>query len=378
MRTLFGWKRKHKKQPYSAAKRVRSSGRTRFSQGSRYGSLLDRLGAVGAEDIVVDMGTANTVIYIRGRGVAVREPSVLAVDHYSGEVVAVGREAAMMTGRTPAGLKLIWPITEGAVTDYEAAGHLLRALIEKQLPGMWARPRVIVTVGTGHHKVERRAALETAAQVGARKVVQMESPLAAAYGADLEKAATAGLLLVDIGAGTTDMAILNAKGIIRSQMRREGGLAWDRLLKRMMVETYGVEVGAVSIEQLKHRFADMREQAQGEYELIGRGTDNGLPKRVLVTAAVVRGALFPWLERLASDVETMLSQAMPELAEFIRAHGVMLVGGGALLRGLDVYLTRRLGLPVYVAEDPFYAVALGAGKALDEMDLLRDSLGGQR
>lgn len=377
MRTLFGWKRNKRKRRYPAGRRVRSSGRTRLPQ-QRSWSLFDWLGGFGADDIVVDMGTANTVMYVRGRGVVVREPSVLAVDRYSREVLAVGKEAAQLTGRTPAGMELVWPVTAGSVTDYEAAVHLLRALIEKQLSGMWARPRVIVTLGTGLNSVERRALLETAAQLGARKIVGMEGPLAAAYGADLEKADPAGLLIADIGAGTTDLAIVNAKGIVRAQMRRAGSLAWDRALRGMLRNDFQIEVGSVTAEQMKVRFANLSDELPGEYSVTGKAVETGLPLTVEVPAAAVREVFLPFAENLAADIEGMLSSSTPELADWIRGHGVMLVGGGALLRGLDVFLTQRLGLPVYLAEDPFYAVAIGAGKALDEMDMLRDMLGEQR
>ncbi len=379
MRILF--ERKHNKRnlTYSAGKRVRSSGRTRLPQERlRTRSLFDWLGAFGADDIAVDLGTANTVLYIRGRGIAVREPSVLAIDKHTREVLAVGSAAALMTGRTPDGIELVWPITNGAVTDYEGAAHLVQALIDEQIKGMRARPRVIVTTGTGLNSVERRAALETAAQMGARKVVGMEGPLAAAYAADLEKARTAGLLVIDIGAGTTDMAILNAHGIVRAVMHRSGSMAWDRAIIRKLAQVHGVRIGPITAEMLKHRLADMSEDAEGGYECTGKSDVTGLPETFMADVQDLRAALRPYADLIAATAEEMLSRTMPELAEWIRTNGIMLTGGGALLRGLDRYLTSRLGTPVYVAENPFYSVVIGAGKALSEMDLLRDSLGEQR
>lgn len=377
MRILFDWRKRNRKSKSARRRRVRSLERTRFAQRRkiRSASVWDWLSGFGAQDIAVDLGTANTVVYIRGEGIVLREPTVLAVDRISREVRAVGSAAAAMAGRVPEGLELVYPVNGGAVTDYEAASHLVNLLVAKKTTGSWSRPRIIVTTGTGLNPVENRAALETAVQLGARKTVRLEGPLAAAYGADLEKAEIAGLLVVDIGAGKTDLAILNENGIVHATMRRLGGRDWDSAIRKVVAKEHGLVIGPLTAEELKVRLGNLGASAMEPWEVGGRSLENGLPARDAIPAETVRQAILPFIEQLADDIANLLAAARPELSEWVYRHGILVVGGCAMLRGLGAYLTNRLGIPVYVGDDPLYAVAMGAGKALAEMDLFRDSLG---
>jgi len=339
-------------------------------------SLFERLNAVAVTDVAVDLGSANTVVYIRGRGVVVREPSVLLVDDASREIIAVGQAAAALEGAVPEGMRLIYPIRHGAVTDFEAAVDLLSRLVDPYLTGWRSRPRMIAAVGTGLTAVERRAVLETAAQVGTRKTVGMEAPLAAAYGSDLEQASTPGLLVADIGAGTTDMALVNARGIVHAAWRRAGTGEWNRLVARAVRRECGVRIGPRTAERLTCRVADLREGAPHSLECAGTSVETGLPVAVTVTAQQLQPVLCEAVAPIIADAEALLLRCTPELSQWVRLNGMLLVGGGARLQGLAPYLTHQLGMPVYVAEDPLFTVVLGAGKALLQMDRLRDSLGG--
>lgn len=339
-------------------------------------SLLERLNAIGMTDVAVDLGSANTVVYIRGRGVVVREPSVLLVDDTSREILAVGQAAAALAGAVPDGMRLIYPVTHGEVTDFEAAVELLSRLVDPQLTGWRSRPRMIATVGTGLTEVERRAVLETAAQVGTRKTVGMETPLAAAYGSDLEQTSTPGLLVADIGAGTTDMALVNDRGIAHSVWRPEGTSDWNRLITRTVRRECGIRIGPRTAEMLTCRLANLDENSTAQTECAGTSVETGLPAAATVTAAMLRPVLCEAVAPIVEAAESLLVRCTPDLSQWVRMHGMLLVGGGAQLQGLAPYLTRQLGMPVYVAEDPLFTVALGAGKALMQMERLRDSLGG--
>ncbi len=339
-------------------------------------SVFERLNAFGMTDAAVDLGSANTVVYIRGRGVVVREPSVLLVDDVSREVIAVGQAAAALEGAVPEGMHLLYPIRHGAVTDFEAATELLSRLVDPYLSGWRSRPRMLAVVGTGLTSVERRAVLETAAQVGTRKVVGIESPLAAAYGSDLEQATTPGLMVADIGADTTDLALVNAHGITHARWRCTGAAHWHHAVQRTVWRECGVRIGPRTAEQLTCQVGDLREGSTQQMECAGMSVQTGLPATVTVTADMLRPILRAAVASLVADAESLLVQCTPELSQWVRMHGMLLVGGGARLQGIAPYLTGQLGMPVYQAEDPLFTVVLGAGKSLTQMDYFRDSLGG--
>lgn len=365
---MFGNKRKSVRS--KSARRTPPATRQRRSH-----SLLDWLAGVGATDIAVDLGSANTVVYVRGEGVVVREPSVLAVDRETREVVAIGAKAAALSGRVPQELVLVRPVERGVVTDFSAAAHLVHELVGRQVSGLWKRPRLVMTLAGRQSDVAAAALLGTAAALGARKAVRMPGTLAAAYGADLDKAKTAGLLVADLGAGKTDLAVVDANGLVDTEVLPLGSMDLDRAIAKIVLQETGLLLGPLTCERLKQRFCDLDEKATATSLCAGKDSQTGLPRQTEITASMLRPALVPYAHQIAQALHEVLHQTRPELSQWISLHGIMIVGGGALLRGLDRYLTQFLGVPVYLGEDPLYAVAIGAGKALLEMPLLRDSLG---
>ena len=303
-------------------------------------SLLDWLAGVGATDIAVDLGSANTVVYVRGEGVVVREPSVLAVDRETREVVALGAKAAALAGRVPQELALVRPVERGVITDFSAAAHLVRELVGRQVSGLWKRPRLVMTMAGRQSDV-----------------------------------AAAALLVADLGAGKTDLAVVDANGLVDTEVLPLGSMDIDRAIAKIVLQETGLLLGPLTCERLKQRFCDVDENAMATSLCAGKDSQTGLPRQTEITAAMLRPALIPYAHQIAQALHEVLHQTRPELSQWISSHGIMLVGGGALLRGLDRYLTQFLGVPVYLGEDPLYAVAIGAGKALWEMPLLRDSLG---
>lgn len=370
MRILNGWKRRARGLGLLRGRsKPAPAGRLQ-----RERTVFERLSGFGAADMAVDLGSANTVVYLRGEGIVIQEPSVLAVDALTREVLSVGSAAAAMTGREPAGVELVYPVVRGAVTDLEAAAHLVQTLVGKGPGSIWTGPRVVVTTATDLSPVEIRAVLNCMGELGARKVVRLPATLAAAYGAELEKSEYAGLLVIDIGAGTTDLAVVDADGVVASRLLRTGAGDWDRAIAAAVAKAYDLRIGPVTAERLKRQVADLREGETHMRLCAGLARESGLPREVLVEAKVLRPALLPFADAIANEARTILLGIRAELREWIAVHGVLLVGGGALLRGLDSYLTHSLGLPVYVSEDALHAVAVGAGKTLAELDVLRDSM----
>ena len=340
--------------------------------------LLERLsGASG--DMAVDLGTANTLVYVRGRGIILAEPSVVAIDQRTDEVYAVGDQAKRMIGRTPAAISAIRPLRDGVISDFAVTEQMLRYFIEKALPRRFARRRVVVCVPSGVTGVERRAVEEAARAAGAREVYLIEEPLAAAIGAGLPVAEPAGNLIVDIGGGTSEVAVISLGGMVTCQSLRVGGDEMDEAIVAHVRSAYRLAVGLQTAEEIKLAIGSAAPLAHEEQvEIRGRDLISGLPKSVTLSSEEVRAALDEPVGQIVSAVVSTLERTPPELASDIVDRGIMLAGGGALLRGLDQRLRAETQVPVHVAESPLACVALGAGRSLEEVGVMRKSASAAR
>jgi rod shape-determining protein MreB len=339
--------------------------------------MFDAVLGLFSNDLAIDLGTANTLVYVKGRGIVANEPSVVAVQQNGREsrkIVAVGTEAKNMRGRTPAGITAIRPMKDGVIADFEITEEMLRYFIRKaHNRRALVRPRVIVCVPFGITEVEKRAVRESAESAGAREVFLVEEPMAAAIGAGLPVTEPCGSMIVDIGGGTTEVAVISLKGIVYSQSVRVGGDKMDEAIINYIKKAYNLSVGERTAEQIK--IAIGAALATGEnhvVEIRGRDLVGGLPKTIRISEDEVREALAEPVKQIVETVRQALERTPPELAADIVDRGITLAGGGALLRNLDALLRRETGLPVVLAEDPLTAVVIGSGKILDQLDLLRD------
>jgi rod shape-determining protein MreB len=317
-------------------------------------------------ELAVDLGTANTLVYVRGRGVVLTEPSVAAMEERTGDVVAVGSEARRMLGRTPASITATRPLRDGVIRDVGVTQQMLRHFIQQALRGRKARPRVIICVPSGLTKLERRAVLEAAHEAGARKASLIEEPMAAAIGTGLPVGEPSGHLIVDVGGGTTEVAGVALGGIVAGTSARGGGDTRDEALAARVRREHDFVIGAQSAEDLKMRVGSAHKGALTEAaEIRGRNLATGMPSTVMLHPDDVLPSLEPALEQMVAAVVGTLEQTPPELAADVMAHGLMLAGGGALLPGLDERLRRDTGLAVHVTDSPLTCVAMGAGLALE-------------
>ncbi len=317
-------------------------------------------------ELAVDLGTANTLVYVRGRGVVLTEPSVVAVEERTGDVVAVGSEARRMLGRTPASITATRPLRDGVIRDVGVTQQMLHHFIDRALEGRRARARVIVCVPSGLTKLERRAVLEAAREAGARNASLIEEPMAAAIGTGLPVGEPVGHLIVDVGGGTTEVAVVALGGIVASTSARVGGDTLDEALATLVRREHDFVIGAQSAEDLKMRVGSAHKGALTEAaEIRGRSLTTGMPSTVMLHPDDVLPALEPALEQMVGAVIETLEQTPPELAADVMAHGLMLAGGGGLLPGLDERLRRDTGLAVHVTDSPLTCVAVGAGLALE-------------
>jgi len=327
-------------------------------------------------DIAVDLGTATVLIYIKGKGIVLCEPSVVALDRDTNQVLAIGEEARRMLGRTPGNILAIRPLREGVIADYTTTEIMLRHFIRKVIgKSFFFKPRVIVCVPSGVTTVEKRAVLEAAKQAGAGKTYLIEEPLAAALGAGLNIAEPCGSMVVDVGGGTTDVAILSLGGIVISNSLRVGGDRFDEALVRYVKREFNVLIGERTAEEIKIKigtaFPGSRRDAM---EIRGRDLVSGLPKTIRITSEQTCEALAEPVSMIVDCVKGVLEKTPPELAADIVDRGIVMTGGGALLHGLDKLLSQETGIPAYLADDPLSCVALGAGRALDSLHVLQDSL----
>lgn len=331
-------------------------------------------------DMAIDLGTANTLVYVKGKGIVLNEPSVVAIEEYRGkkQVLAVGNEAKQMLGRTPGNINAIRPLRDGVIADFEIAEEMIKYFIRKvHNRRTFASPMVIVCVPSGSTAVERRAIQESAEAAGARKVWLIEEPMAAAIGADLPVTEPTGSMVVDIGGGTTEVAVLSLGGIVYARSVRVGGDKMDAAIISYIRRNHNLLVGEGSAERIKKEIGSACAPDAGEgrtIEIKGRDLMNGVPKEIIITERQVAESLSEPVSQIVEAVKVALEHTVPELAADIVDKGIVLTGGGALLTNLDQVLRNATGLPVSIAEDPLACVVKGTGKALDEMSRLRSIL----
>ncbi|MCB0340884.1 MAG: rod shape-determining protein [Pseudobdellovibrionaceae bacterium] len=342
-------------------------------------NFLDKFSDYFSNDIAIDLGTANTLVYAKGRGIILDEPSVVAVQkNYSGggqnRVLAVGKEAKDMLGRTPGSIVAIRPIKDGVIADFEVTGSMLKYFISKANGHRrsFVRPRIIICVPFGITQVEKRAVKESAHAAGAREVYLIEEPMAAAIGAGLPITDPTGNMVVDMGGGTTGVAVISLGGIVYCKSIKVAGDKFDEAIVNYVRRQFNLLIGERTAENIKIRIGNAYPfEEEKTMEIKGRDLVAGAPKTIEITSSQINDALMDPLSEVVDAVRTALEKTPPELASDIVDNGIVLTGGGGLLANLDVLLRERTGLPVSVAEDPLSCVVLGSGKVLDELDLLK-------
>ncbi len=327
-----------------------------------------------SRDIGIDLGTANTLIYMRGKGIIMREPSVVAVDVRNDTVKYVGQEAKDVIGRTPGSIMAIRPLKDGVIADFDITTSMLQIFIKKVFNNsMFIRPRVVICIPSGVTAVERRAVKEAALKAGAKYVSIIEEPMAAAIGAGLPISEATGSMVVDIGGGTSEVAVISLGGIVASKSVRVGGDEFDANIIAFIKKKYNLLIGDRTAEDIKITIGSAYPyEGEQPMDVKGRNLMDGLPKNIVVTPAEIREALADPLTSVLEAIRTTLERTPPELAADIIDYGVVLTGGGALLRGLDNLISQETGMPVHVSENPLDCVALGTGKILENGQLLRD------
>ena len=344
--------------------------------------MLNAVMGAFSNDLAIDLGTANTLVYVKGRGIISNEPSVVAVQQASSRgttrniqnVVAVGAEAKNMCGRTPHGIAAVRPMKEGVIADFEVTEEMLSYFIKKvHKRKTLVRPRVIICVPFGITEVEKRAVRESAESAGARQVFLVEEPMAAAIGAGLPVTEASGSMIVDIGGGTTEVAVISLKGIVHSQSLRVGGDKMDEAIVNYIKRNYNLAIGEQTAEQIKISLGSAIPTGDNKSAQIrGRDLVGGLPKTITITEAEVQEALIEPIKQIVEVVRQVLEKTPAELASDIVDKGITLSGGGALLRNLDVLIQKETTLPVVLADDPLTAVVVGSGKILDNAELLKE------
>ena len=321
--------------------------------------------------MAVDLGTANTLVYVRGRGIVLSEPSVVAIDQRTGDVHAVGIEAKRMLGRTPGDIQAIRPLKDGVIADFDVTEQMLRHFIQKVHQNRWAHPRVVVCVPSGVTGVEKRAVEEATYSAGARQAYLIEEPMAAAIGAGLPVSEPTGNMIVDIGGGTTEVAVISLGGIVVSQSIRVGGDELDEAIIEHVKREYKLMIGSQTAEEVKLEIGSAYELPEEvEAEIRGRDLVSGLPKTVVLSSAEVRQALEVPLTQIIDAVKQTLDKTPPELASDIMDRGIVLAGGGALLQRLTERIRSETQMPVHLAESPLTCVAVGSGRSLEEFDAI--------
>ncbi|MEX2279258.1 MAG: rod shape-determining protein [Acidimicrobiia bacterium] len=333
--------------------------------------MADSLLAFAGQDMAIDLGTANTLVFVRGQGIVLNEPSVVAINSQNGRALAVGMEAKRMIGRTPANITAIRPLRDGVIADFDITEKMLRYFIQKVHRRRWARPRIVVCVPSGITPVERRAVEEAAYHAGARRAYTIEEPMAAAIGCGLPIGEPSGSMVVDMGGGTTEVAVISLGGIVVSRSIRVGGDELDEAVIDWVKKEHNVLLGERTAEQLKMAVGSAWPQhEEPAAEVRGRDLITGLPKTILLTAPEIREAIEEPTQAVVDAVKYTLDKTPPELAADIMERGIWLTGGGALLSGLDHRLANETGMPIVTASKPLQSVVIGSGKCLEEFETL--------
>ncbi|HLC26587.1 MAG TPA: rod shape-determining protein [bacterium] len=326
-----------------------------------------------SNDMAIDLGTANTLVYLKGKGIVLREPSVVAVHTESKQVLAVGTEAKKMLGRTPGSIQAIRPMKDGVIANFEVTEAMLKYFITKvHNRKTFVRPRIIIAVPSGITQVEKRAVRDSAESAGAREVYLIEEPMAAAIGVGLPVQEPSGNMILDIGGGTTEIAVISLSGIVYSRSVRVGGDMMDEQIAHYIKKRYNLLIGERTAEEIKIKIGSACPvNERTTMEIKGRDLVAGVPRTLIISDEEVRESLAEPIGTIVDTVKIALERTPPELASDIVDKGIVMAGGCSLLRGLDVLLREQTGLPVTVAEDPLSAVVLGTGRVLDEIDLLK-------
>lgn len=335
-----------------------------------------KLFGIGNKDIGIDLGTANMLVTLKGKGIVLKEPSVVAINKNSGNIVATGVEAKEMLGRTPEQIKAVRPLKDGVIADFTATQLMLRNILEKVCKKYnVGRPRVVVGVPSGITEVEERAVKESVLQAGAREVYLIEEPMAAAIGANLDVSEPSGSIIVDIGGGTTEVAVVSLGGIVVSNSIRVAGDELDNDIVSYVKKELNLSIGETTAEEVKKEIGcALPLMTEMSKEIRGRDLTTGLPKNVNVTSTMIQEAMEESINEIVDIIKTTLEKTPPELASDIMEKGIVLAGGGALIQNLDKLLSKRTGMPVYVATDPLDCVVKGTGKTLEDLDRLKNVL----
>ncbi|KYG91642.1 rod shape-determining protein [Metasolibacillus sp. FSL H7-0170] len=330
---------------------------------------------IGNKDVGIDLGTANTLVFVKGKGIVLREPSVVAKNIKTGDIVAVGNDAKNMIGRTPGSIVAIRPMKDGVIADFDITTAMIQYYLKEALKNSgsnWKKPNVMICVPFGITSVEQRAVIDASRQAGAKDAFTIEEPFAAAIGANLPVWDPTGSMVVDIGGGTTEVAVISLGGVVTSESVRIGGDAMDQAIIAYIRKTYNLTIGERTAEAIKMEIGSARaDDNNAMMDIRGRDLVTGLPKTIEITAQEISESLRESVTAIIDGVKRTLEQTPPELSADVMERGIVLTGGGALLQNLDKVISSETNMPVFIAEDPLDCVAIGTGKALDNIDLIR-------
>ncbi len=346
--------------------------RPHFARAMNNGTKRTRSGTFGGRDMAVDLGTANTIVYLRGHGIVLDEPSVVAIDTETGKALAVGAEAKRMVGRTPSNITATNPLEDGVIADFDVCEKMLRHFISQVCQTRWPKPRLVICVPSGITGVEQRAVLEAAVYAGARKVYTIEEPMAAAIGAGLPVQSSRASMIVDIGGGTTEVAVISLGGLVSVTSLRVGGKRMDAAISALMRRRHNLSIGERTAESIKLAIGSawpLEEELQADVS--GVDVAGGLPKKVVVSSGEIRESLNESISSIIGSVKETLDQTPADLAADVLDYGITLTGGGALLPGIDQRIEHETGVPTFIADEPLYSVVMGSGQSLEEFETLQ-------